>query len=139
VRALPVVVLFTVLAPAALGAPKSAVPNPPVMIAHWSEDEVCRSGRLQRDDKRAVPKLYLSKDETTKPVIVLPVDRLVMACEGDEDAPWIGVVYKRGSKKDFDHEGCNVYRKGHEETKFAYDGPCLSGWVPRRFFKYLAG
>lgn len=100
---------------------------------------MCLSGRLQRDGKGALPKMYPSKNERTKPVTGLPADLLVMACDGTDDAPWIGAVYKRGSKEDFDHEGCRVYRKGPSEAKFAYDGPCLSGCVPRRFFTHLAG
>ncbi|WP_285711268.1 hypothetical protein [Erythrobacter oryzae] len=63
--------------------------------------------------------------------------RELLLCDDSADGQWVGVVYPEpfGGPVVTD---CRVSSPVADKRK-AYDGPCLSGWVARRFVTVIAG
>lgn len=61
-----------------------------------------------------------------------PHERYLYMC--DERGPWIGIVLGGGAAG---RSGCGVMES--IERRQAYKGPCLSGWVHRRYVELYAG
>jgi hypothetical protein len=54
-------------------------------------------------------------------------------CDASAEGDWIGVVYRTGESE----PDCGVTSPVPERR--AYDGPCKSGWVHRRWVRVIAG
>ncbi|MGE0632835.1 MAG: hypothetical protein AB7O96_10520 [Pseudobdellovibrionaceae bacterium] len=59
-------------------------------------------------------------------------NKKIWICEESKDGKWFGIVYPAKDDQD-----CGVTKV--VEIKKAYDGPCKSGWVNKKYITIVAG
>lgn len=112
----------------------------PVMVGGEPELDACPSAGaiipLRKGGNgfvavRAAPSVKARMLDKLKP------GRELLLCEDSADGQWVGVVYPEpmGGPSVTD---CGVSSPVADKRR-AYDGPCRSGWVARRFVTVIAG
>jgi hypothetical protein len=121
-------------------AEAKAPPTRPVMVGGEPELDACPSlGAVIPLPKGGDGFVAVRAAPTVKARMLdkLMPGRALLLCEDSADGQWVGVVYPEtwGGPEVTD---CRVSSPANGAAR-PYEGPCLSGWVARRFVTVIAG